>query len=278
MDVFENSKAWKEEAKIDYFAPFIKLWVAFNSWYEKNFIKASQNKKIGDNLKNFDVNILQLLIDNDFLELDQRGKLIIKKERVLVRGNFLEDIEFLLKEKASEVWEILLNDRLKDNEFIKRITESADLEGLFMSRCESEPDFKINLFELRNLSKELLNERKINISEENEKEIYAFYWSITDLFSFDNSLNEKGVVGIEANEQNKIFEGKDEKEISSNRVVVAKVEYYIFPEIYKNFLCFAYFIRNKIIHGEFSPKNERHEKIAKYTFFVLKSFIEQFIK
>jgi hypothetical protein len=45
---------WMQKAKIDYFAPFISLWLACNSWYNSHYseLLPCQDRKLIDTLKN----------------------------------------------------------------------------------------------------------------------------------------------------------------------------------------------------------------------------------
>ena len=37
-------KEWMDKAKIDYFSPFVNLWLAFNSWYQNHYSELSSDR------------------------------------------------------------------------------------------------------------------------------------------------------------------------------------------------------------------------------------------
>ncbi len=47
----DNKKEWFAKARVDYFSPFVNLWLACNSWYNFHYANFTKDRQQVDNLK-----------------------------------------------------------------------------------------------------------------------------------------------------------------------------------------------------------------------------------
>ncbi|MFM7468257.1 MAG: hypothetical protein ACKO37_02000 [Vampirovibrionales bacterium] len=112
----EFKKEWLQKADIDYFAPFLLLWLAFNSWYKDHYhdIENPTDRKLIDLLKCNDSNRSKpfknfkgLLERSDRLSTQFRSDLE-SFHRVLLSANLIHDkAKYVNLNKAIIKWESL---------------------------------------------------------------------------------------------------------------------------------------------------------------------------
>lgn len=90
----DNKKEWFSKARLDYFSPFVILWLACNSWYNFHYAALNGDRAHIDQLKK-DVSSQNVLFQN-FKKLYEGGP---SKERVSFLSN-LELLQFSLSRAA----------------------------------------------------------------------------------------------------------------------------------------------------------------------------------
>ncbi len=86
----DYKKDWMEKASIDYFAPFLNLWLACNSWYRSHYAEINSSDRASINIIKKDYTARNLLL-NKFKELIEDES----KDGIAFRGN-LEQLHYSL--------------------------------------------------------------------------------------------------------------------------------------------------------------------------------------
>lgn len=298
---------WYKYAYVDYFSSFLKLWIAFNSWYEQNYIKEEiQQTKLkewyqalkSEMIKPFDILKSKWILD----EVD--GKIVLNNLSIQRKEDFLSEFKEIIEEKALEFWSILVLDKLWDRKYVEKVWDDYKDK---ISELLDDLNFSKNLFELRNRLDDLFeNDKRLTYKPDQENDILNFISNITkdsevefqcyfknDLIWFDiskfqtkqwkriydlflekidilqdNLLNEQfwEVVYI-----NKKIEYNDKIKWNDNILFLEWFEF-------KTILLIIYFVRNKLVHWELNPSNQKHYEIIKLSFYIMDTIFKYLTK
>ncbi len=277
---------WYKYAYVDYFSSFLKLWIAFNGWYEQIYIKDEiwqrELKESYTALKSDTIVPFDLLKSKWFIdEID--GKIVIVNQDIQRKDVFLNEFRDIIEEKMLDFWNILILDKLKDSEYVKKIWD--DYNDI-LDELLKDDTFEKYLFYLRNYMEDLYqNDKKITFKEGQEKDILKYINSINTLEWFPVVFNmEQHTYSLEINEDNLItwnFTSKNDvwEEITYKKIVIDENEV-IFLKWFdlKTILLLIYFIRNKLVHWEINPSNDKHYEVIKLSFYVMDTIFKYLTK
>jgi len=111
-DFIANVKRWRERAKIDFFAEFVKAWIPFNAWYNQSYTRANNDREIINEIKRdscIKTKLKHLLEDTDEASNDFRNHLA-KFHRLL------EDLELKNNELNVNFTNVVIERNNNDNE------------------------------------------------------------------------------------------------------------------------------------------------------------------
>jgi len=275
-----NHNEWYKYAYVDYFSSFLKLWIAFNGWYEQNYIKEEiQQTKLKEwyqalksqIIKPFDILKSKWIID----EVD--GKIVLNNLHIQSKENFLNEFKEIIEEKALDFWSILVLDKLWDRKYVEKVWDDYN-NGL--NELMNDENICKNLFYFREKIEDLYeNDKKINIKNDQESDINKYLRNVAD---YDNL--KVNIIWWEfeilVNWRLKIFwdyfedeEKSDDKIISEyvrKKLKIDWKEIVFFQDFeLKTILLIIYFVRNKLVHWELNPSNQKHYEIIKLSFYIM---------
>ena len=111
-DFIANVKRWRERAKIDFFAEFVKAWIPFNAWYNQSYARANSDREVINEIKRdscIKTKIKHLLEDTDETGNDFRNH-IARFHRLL------EDLELKNNELSVNFTNVVIERNNNDNE------------------------------------------------------------------------------------------------------------------------------------------------------------------
>lgn len=297
---------WYRYAYVDYFSSFLKLWIAFNSWYEQNYIKEEiQQIKLkewyqalkSETIKPFDILKSKWILD----EVD--NKIVLNNLNIQRKEDFLNEFKEIIEEKALEFWSVLVLDKLWDRDYVKKVWDDYKDATILLN----EINFSKNLFELRNKLDDLYeNDKKVNFDTNQEKDILNFISNITkdsevefqcylksELSWFDISkfqtkqwkrIYDLFLEKIDSLQDFSLNEQLWEvvlinKEIEHNETI-NKNDNILFLDWFefKTILLIIYFVRNKLVHWELNPSNQKHYEIIKLSFYIMDTIFKYLTK
>ncbi len=277
---------WYKYAYVDYFSSFLKLWIAFNSWYEQNYIKdeiwqeklkESYDALKSETIKPFDILKAKWLID----EVD--NKIIINNQDIQRRDVFLSEFKEIIEEKILDFWSILVLDKLRDSSYVKKIWDdyNEQLDELF-----KDESFSKNLFYLKEKIADLYeNDKKISFKDEQEEDILSYINSINILEWFNIWIDtEENKYSLKINESKSIswdFTSEDEmwNVLTYKKIEIDEDEIIILNWFdLKTILLLIYFIRNKLVHWEINPSNDKHYEVIKLSFYIMDNIFKYLTK
>lgn len=111
-DFIATVKRWRERAKIDFFAEFVKAWIPFNAWYNQSYARANSDREVINEIKRdscIKTKIKHLLEDTDETGNDFRNH-IARFHRLL------EDLELKNNELSVNFTNVVIEKNNNDNE------------------------------------------------------------------------------------------------------------------------------------------------------------------
>lgn len=296
---------WYKYAYVDYFSSFLKLWIAFNSWYEQNYIKEKiQQDKLkewyqalkSEIIKPFDILKSKWIID----EVD--GKIVLKNLNIQRKEDFLIEFREIIEEKILEFWSVLVLDKLWDRKYVEKVWDDYKNALTLLDDI----NFTKNIYELRNKIDNLYeNDKKVNFDKA-EEEILDFVSNVVKESEMEflcytkNELKWFDVTRFQTKQWKRIFELFNEKikdledsplneqlwdivyinkTIEFNESInwndnILFLEWFEF----KTILLIIYFVRNKLVHWELNPSNDKHYEIIKLSFYIMDTIFKHLTK
>lgn len=289
---------WYKYAYVDYFSSFLKLWIAFNSWYEQNYIKEEiKQQKLKDwyqALKSEIINPFDILKSKGVID-DDWDKIVLKNISIQRKDDFLNEFREIIEEKALEFWSILVLDKLWDRKYVEKVWDDYNW---VLTDLLSDINFSKNLYDFRDKIDDLYdNDKRINYDTKQEDDILNFISNIVkdsniefqcylrdDLDGFDTS---KFQTKQWLRTYNLFLDMKDDlmeypliEQLWEIVNINTQIEYN--EEIWKNdnilfldwfslktILLLVYFVRNKLVHWELNPSNDKHYEIIKLSFYIM---------
>ena len=291
---------WYKYAYVDYFSSFLKLWIAFNNWYENNYIKNKIEKKnlkdlydslISETIKPFNILKWKWLIDEIWWKIEFKDVKIQKKE------DFLTVFRDIIEEKALNFWNILVLDKFNDSEYVKKVWD--DYKNSLPDLLDN-INFSKTLYELSNKINHLYdNDKKVQFSKNQESDILNFvsniikdselninYW-YKELWLLEkedfNSKQEYRIYEL----FNEIKDDINETDIKNNIWDIVQFDKKIEDQDnilflswfeLKTILLLIYFVRNKLVHWELNPSNDNHYEIIKLSFYIMDDIFKYLTK
>lgn len=196
MNDYSNVKGWLKYAKIDFFYPFINLWIAFNSWYESTYIKEEfdlTNVK-GEEIKRLkEIKIIPWKILEIKKIIKEKGnKIIFTDKQYLIKTNFVQKFTANVNEQVEKFWKALIEYEIgNDSKYIDRVINDENYKKAFYGILKNDDDFRKYMIELRKKTKlRIIDNPSIPLKEKQEEDLYKYYYSIFTVRDIHKYLQE----------------------------------------------------------------------------------------
>lgn len=245
------AKHWTDQIEIDYYAAFIKSWIAFNAWLNYKYDNINDVQKI-ENL--VDGSLLKDIICRVIREQDDAEMLL---SRIAKLHELLESREIKNKEKRVSLTKICVKrDPINTEETKNRVTYSFKCEGN-KNKCIITNSLGEKLFEFiddsKNYSEEKCQEKLNQDSLTPTQKSYAF-----SLYKQLAPTEEINLLNTSASEY---------YEIGQFRFI--KNEKHIFQALIET----IYDIRCLLFHGDIEP--EENSDIYEQAYYIVKYFVNK---
>lgn len=296
-----NHNEWYKYAYVDYFSSFLKLRIAFNSWYEQNYIKSEvQQKRLKEwynALKSQQINPYEILKSKWIID-EENDKIILKDLSIQKKDEFLNQLKEVLEEKALEFWHILVIDKLWDRNYVIRVWEDHSQSLVILM---DDIEYVKNLHELKVRIQDLYqNDKKVDFKDEQIEDITRFISNI--IVESELNINytyadlwAKQETDFETPQDYRVYcllnnvkhTLPSDSNLLTNIASIVEINKpvdwktnILFLEWFdlKAILLIIYFVRNKLIHWEIDPANDKHYAIIKLCFYIMDDIFRSLTK
>lgn len=242
---------WAEQIEIDYYAAFIKSWIAFNAWLNYKYGDINDTEKL-ENLTNSST--LKDIVCRNIREKDNTEMLL---SRIAKLHELLEGREIKNKEKRISLSKTRVKKAPENTEETKRGIHYSFKCVSNKNKCIITNSSNVEIFNFIDESKYYSEEKcKTKLEESklsNTQKNYAF-----SLYKQLSPVEEVDLLNVSTNEY---------YEIGSFRFI--KKEHYIFKALMEA----IYDIRCMLFHGDIDPDDQKD--IYEQAYYLVKFFVDK---